>query len=345
MGNFGNLKKDSIIKVFNTVLDKVRPTRTELSSVTGLSFVTVSKICDELISLEILKQSFTTDRSAARRSRILNVKFKYWIGIYTFEHDLFTFNICDLSLRCIHTFSYIPTNDIFIDDSVKRFIKFAESYGLKKTKNRICCGTGILVNGKYDPNRDTVSSSIPHFSSVYLKKLFSSKTFGTVPCISSLYESYCKEAQQDLNTDERVLALFLNKNDLKCTYFDRSSENKISINDLGILSAGNKSNKTLNKLCESSPDPDAFFPRLADIIFTLMNTVKVTKITVSGNLYTRMDAVESVLKKNLFFITDRHSIIPPKIESIPLRTIAVKNIAREIRNRWFITHILEEDSM
>lgn len=343
--HFGKLKKDNIISVYNTVLDKVRSTRTDLSSATGLSFVTVSKICDELISLEILMQSFTTDISAERRSRVLSVKFKYWIGIYTFEPDLFTFNICDLSLRCIHTFSYIPATDIFIDDSVKRFIKFAENFGKQKAKNCICCGTGILVPGEYNKKNDTVSTSaIPHFNSIYIRKLFENRTFGTTPIIRSLYQSYCLKERETLKSDDKVLALFLNKNDLKSTYFQRFSDDTVSFNELGILSVcDDKSNITLNKLCESSPDPEIFFPRLADIIFTLMNTVKVTKITLSGNLYTRMDAVESVLKKHVSLICNQHSMIPPEIENINLRNIAVKNIAREIRNSWFITNILEED--
>ncbi len=342
---FGALKKDNIISVFNASLDKIRTSRTELSSITDLSFVTVSKICDELISLDILKQSFTTDKSAIRRSRILNVKFKYYIGVYTFEPDLFTFSICDLSLRCIHTFSYIPANDIFIDDSVRKFIKFAENFGKQKARNCICCATGILVPGEYDPDRDTVRNSpIPHFSSIYIKQIFEGKTFDTAPVIRSMYTSYCMEAQKDISDEDKVFALFLNKNDLKSAYFDISTEKNISLNNTGILTVCDNSNYTLGKICETSPDPSILFPRLADIIFTLMNTVKVTKITLSGSLYTRMDAASSVLNNELSRLCNKHSIIPPEICNINIRSIAMKNIAREIRNKWFIEKILEEDS-
>ena len=344
--HFGKIKKDSVIKVYNTVLDRVRSTRTELSSLTGLSYVTVSKICDGLLSLDILKQSFTTDRSAIRRSRVISVKSKYWIGIYTFEPELFTFNICDLSLRIIHTFNYIPANDIFVDDTVNRFIKCAENFAKQKARNRICCGTGILVPGEYNYESDTVqASSIPHFNSIYLKKLFQGKTFDTLPTISSLYTSYSREIQKTLEKEDKILALYLNKGDLKCTYFDNHTSNNIHLNNMGILPCGDNSKKSLNVLCETPPDPSILFPRLADIIFTLMNTVKITKVTLNGNLYTRMDAAESVLKNNLHLICDQYSIIPPNINTINVRAYAIKNIAREIRNIWFTEKILEEDSL
>ncbi len=341
---FGKIKRDSIIKVYNTALDQVRTTRTVLSSMTDLSFVTVSKICDELLALNILKQSFTTDKAAVRRSRVLSVKNKYYIGIYTLEPELFTFNICDLSLRILHTFSYIPSDDIFIDDAVKRFFKFASGFEKAKARNCICCGTGILVPGNYDPENDTVSSSpIPHFNSVHIGKLFSDKAFGTIPVIRSIYFAFCKEAQLEIDNDDRVLSLFINKGDLKSAYFTKNSDENTSLSDIGALSVSNTNEKSLNRLCKQSPDPSDLFPRLADIIFTLMNTVKVTRIILNGNLYTRMDAAASVLSKELSLLCNKRSVIPPAISNVNIREKAVKNIAREIRNLWFCEKILEED--
>ena len=339
---FKNLRRDNIISIFNSSLDKVRTTRTELSEITNLSFVTVSKVSDALLDLGILKQSFTTDKSASRRSRVLSVKFKYWIGVYIFEPDIFTFNICNLSLRCIYIYRFYPDDDIFFDDCIKRFIISAEIFACEKVKTEYCCGTGILVPGEYNKTKDTVPQSpIRHFGSVFISDIFKGRTFGTKPVIFSLYRAYAEATRSLSSEEERILCLFLNKEHLSCTYLRCGDNTPVHFSDFGILSP--LGNTTLKKISSSVPDPQPFFTKLADIVFTLVNTVGVTKVTVDGSLYSRIDAVSKVLSDHLTFVCNKHSMIPPQVTVANVRENAMRYIAQRIRTEWFSEKILQED--
>lgn len=342
---FAKLKADNIINVFQCALKEVRTTRTEISRITGLSYVTVDKVCNALIELDILSQSFTKDSSAQRRSRILSVKLRNWIGVYVFEPDAFTFNIFDLSLRCIYSHKHIPSYeaDVFLDDHIKRFLDAS----LRSIKGRVngscCCGVGILVPGNYDESKDSVTdASVPHFNSIKIREAFREYTFGCEPLILSVYSAYAKYVSSESQIDEHTLCLFLDKARLGCAYVIGKNDCSVRIKDIGILSPLDRTD--LKSLSKRPPDPDIFFAKLSDIIFTIMNTAGIDKVTVSGSLYSEKEIVALVLSECLSRICQDHFMIPPPVVCADIRTDGGRFISREIRTRWFLSKIVGEDS-
>ncbi len=340
---FGNVKKASVLNVFYNSLSKTSTTRSALSDETGLSFVTTSKITDALVELGILKQSHTYDRIQKRRSRVLSVKHNYWIGVYTISKDFYKFQILTLDLKCIHSFKFIPENSVFIDESIKMFFKRSELFALKHVKEHFCVGCAVLVPGKYDSELDSIiDSEIPHLNSARLSSTIQKYTFGKTPCISSVYTAYTDELKYNLVDDESVFALFLNQQSIKSAYVCSKTVSEIPVSNIGNLKSS--SQKSLDSFTKNKPDPDLFFNDISEIIFTLYHTIPITKITLSGSLYSRLEDSAKVLQDYLTIKFNEIGKIPPPVSSIDCEKYAAISISREIRNNWFVKDIMGENS-
>lgn len=70
---FGSLKPDSVIDIFNAAVSASKLTRAELAERCGLSVMTVGKAADALVSLRVLRQGLSGSSSSGRRSRVLSV--------------------------------------------------------------------------------------------------------------------------------------------------------------------------------------------------------------------------------------------------------------------------------
>ena len=56
---FGSLKPDSVIDIFNAAVSASKLTRAELAERCGLSVMTVGKAADALVSLRVLRQGLS----------------------------------------------------------------------------------------------------------------------------------------------------------------------------------------------------------------------------------------------------------------------------------------------
>lgn len=337
--HFGTLRSENILKVFNTALDLKKTTRTDLEKRTGLSFVTVSKIVDALVEADILKQSYTTDPIQTRKSRLINTKTYYWTGVYSFDSSLFKFSILDLSSRCIDEFTYVPSKELFIDDSVRDFLKKSVAFTKKVKKKHPCIGTAVLFCGFYDQeNESVISSDIPHFRSVNIKQLISEYSFGTETYIRSVFNEYICMKKEGLSDDNNIFSLFLNKGNILSSYITNSDNRTITLANTGMMEA--YKSKSINKITAIPPEPTMFFERITDILFTLLHTVPISEITVCGNLYSRVDATAKVLQKHLLSKCEKVGIIAPMVTGEDMFTLAAQHISREIRTDW-LKNIIE----
>ncbi|MBQ4067047.1 MAG: hypothetical protein IJD22_05335 [Clostridia bacterium] len=330
------LNKDKLWTVFNAALERKNTTRTVIAEDTGLSFVTAGKIADALVECGIMKQSYSNKSALVKKhARLLSAKFLYWTGVYLITPQRFFFYICDLSFRVINTFSIKPEDSIFTDDVLRAFLKRTDKFIAKHAKTDKCCGIGILLPDEYDESSDkTVTSSLPHLKAVKIKKLFSGFTYSENIIVRTYYTSFSQEIHRSLDTNEQAYSLFLNKGCIKATYISGNYRESYTEMDLGgIKSSGGKS---FSRLCRSAPDPTVFFPALSDTLRTLILTVPIKRIIVSGNLYSSIDAVKDVLTNYLSESCADYSVVIPKIISADLYALSVRSISREIRNSWFL---------
>ena len=77
------------------------------------------------------------------------------------------------------------------------------------------------------------------------------------------------------------------------------------------------------------------------MLYMLISTVRVTKITVCDMLYSNPDTVCAVIK-NIMIEKYSNRIPIPKIEPTDISKDSIRFNSREIRNRWFFEKILTD---
>lgn len=339
------MKRDSVISVFNAVIDRKNTSRTVISEDTGLSYVTVGKIVDAFIEEDIFKQSFT-NRCALlkRKSMLVSAKPKYWIGVYTIRSDKFTFSVYDMNSVCMRAFVHKPEESIFIDDLIRDFIIRVEKFVNEFFYISDCCGISVLVPGNYDPKTDRVTDSeISHLCTVRIKEFFSKYTFGHVPHVASLYTSFAMEISRTLPDDRCALTVFLDKNCIKTAYAVADRNGRMYVKDIGLLQATVA--RRFSSIVKVVPQPEPLFEGLSDLIFVLMNTLHITDIVIAGYLYKNFQAVPPVLLEYIEKLCAPERLPVPEIRTADLNTLAKDNISREMWRRWLLDTVLYEDNV
>ena len=341
---FDNVRSEHILSILNYILEHSPDSRVRIADATGLSFVTVGKVCDTLVDINILKQATTRDSRARRKTRLLYAKPFYWLGIYTIAKDRFRFNIFDLSLKCVRTYTYIPEDSVFADSQLCDFFRSASEFAIfHKFKSDRCIATAVMVPGEYSAYRDRATCDFfPHLDSIRLKETLREYSFGTEPSVVTESSVSISAIRNELSDGQNVFALFLNKGCIQGAYITPDTLPHSSLADTGLIKG--RDNLTLNTVSRITPDPDKFFESLSDVIFTLSNTVPLSKIIVCGNIYSDINCCATVLHDALFDKYSSFGLIPPDVLPYDPNKISEKAISREIRNRWFCREILKEDS-
>jgi len=336
-----NMKKDSVLRVFDTVIDKRNTTRTVLHEETGLSFVTVSKICDELINSMILRQSFSNKYSfIERRSRLLSVRQSHWIGVYVIHPNKFTFSILDLTGKCKKEFIDYPRSTLSTREKLTDFLSHAEGFIKRNAKIKNCIGFGILTPGDYDPESDRVADSIiPDFDKILIKETFSQYTFGIDLTVKSLFSAFAEEAKHHITVNDHTLVIFLNKGSLYTAYITPDNNTKIHVKNLAPFWI--RGDTSFSHLIQSVPEPETLFHGLASVVFTLLHTVQLSNVIITGYLYKHTDSVPLVLKKYIIDLCIPQQMKVPNVSTADLDSTAHRNITREIGRQWFLNTVLE----
>lgn len=334
-----SIKADTVKKVFLASLDRSSTSRTALSNDTGLSYVTVDRAVEFLLQENILKQSYSSKSAVIeRRSRMLSPKLHHWIAVYEILPDRFSFYMVDIALRAFKSFSYKPEDSIFIDDLLRQLISKSCSFAKKFARTESCIGSAILLCGDYDPLTDKASASpIYHLPAVKIKEFFSENGFNSVIDVYSVYSAFAKAQRESITKDEAVYSLFFDKGSLHSSYI--LPNGTIHIKDLSYLPIS--SGSTFARVMKMIPDPDLIFPDLCNMLYMLISTIRVTKITVCDMLYSNPDTVCAVIK-NIMIEKYSNRIPIPKIEPTDISKDSIRFISREIRNRWFFEKILTD---
>ena len=202
-----------------------------------------------------------------------------------------------------------------------------------------CCGTGILVPGIYDPEKDTVSMSpINHIGALNIKQFFTPYSFGCEPYILSSYSAFAGEIGRCAESNQKFYCLFLGENTILSSYVTESYVSDIK--SLGVLKTAN--NKKFEKIVSRVPQPEDLFYDLCDHLFNIMNSISIDAIPVCDLLYNNAKAVSSVMKSILYHKFEFERIPISEIVPYELSENSVKFISREIRDRWFCEKILAD---
>lgn len=335
-----SMNPDTLYKVFETALSQKRTTRAELSDLCSLSAMTTGRAADFLVENDILRQSKTVDSSYKRRSKVLFIKQKYFIGIYTIAPEGLFLHLCDLSLKPLHIFSRPLSNNIFIDDTINDFLKSA-SYFAESTLNcNNICAVGVLIPGEYDKERDKViNSPIPHIGALRIADLFGKYSFGKPLFIDSLYSTFAEGIKAERCINESVLSLIMSRSYLATAYISHSDNRPAVYKSISLLK-GQKGRPFATKI-DRAPDPDPFFDDIANIIFILTTALPCSALFISGELYSNLYAVTEVLSDKLKPKYEQAEASHLKIFERDLISSSVYQYAKHLRKHWFYNNFIK----
>ncbi len=334
-------KADTVYSIFKASLSTDKTTRTEISNSTALSFVTVSKVVDHLIDQNILKQTYTNDKCAKRRSNILSVKQYHWIAVYHLSPDKFTFSAYDLSLTPIASFAQSTDRSIFIDDCLNSFIRDSHSFMKnQKLHTERCIGTGVIVPGIYDKDNDKISADADtHLNGIHIREFFTDSIFADRLIILNECNALANSVQNGMTRDDRILTVFLHKYAFLTGYIaDREAETT-DIKNFGILKTAN--GKSIKDAALRSLDTDTVFEELSKILMTLISTIPITKITICSSIYANSESVTEMIRKMLWKSCEEYLIMPPEVMHGECVDLSGKGIASAIRKDWFFADLLK----
>jgi len=335
-----SMNPDTLFKVFETALSQKRTTRTNLADLCSLSAMTTGRAADFLVENDVLRQSNTVDSSYKRRSKVLFVKQKYFIGIYTIAPEGLFFHLCDLSLKPVYSFNRSLGDSIFIDETVNDFLKSAVSFANSKINTNNLCAIGVLVSGEYDKEKDAViNSPIPHFAALRIANIFSNYSFGKPVYISSLYSTFAESIKEDLSDSDAVLSLIMSRSYLATAYISHSDSRCAAYKNISRLSGRN--GRPFSSKIQFAPDPDPFLDDIADIILTITASLPCSGICISGGLYTSLFAVIGVISEKLKPKYERIEATAPNLFEKNLIDNAVKQCSKSIRKQWFYNNLIK----
>lgn len=166
-----SIKYESIKAIFTSIADSEKISRAEISEKTGLSLVTIGKIADALLDLDIISQVKEVRPQAGRRAGMLSVNENKFALILDFTSYEFRYAVLDLRLSMTEKSQYQYRNELTFEENLGCFL--AETKAAIDTKLSLenCFGIGIAVSGPYNSDSDRViSSRVPELCTISLER-------------------------------------------------------------------------------------------------------------------------------------------------------------------------------
>lgn len=181
-----SIKWDSVRSIFNIIAEKDAVSRAEISEKTALSLVTVGKVADALLDMNIICQAKEIKNCAGRRAGLLSVNENNFSVILDLTRRCFWGVMLNLRFNFMEKilFSYNP--EFSYIENLQAFLAEVSRNITKNHDITNCCGIGVSVPSTYNPLTDTVESSkICELNSVKLREMIRKYFSGLPICIDS----------------------------------------------------------------------------------------------------------------------------------------------------------------
>ncbi len=182
-----SIKWESIRSIFNIIAEQDTVSRAALSEETGLSLVTVGKVADALLGMNIVRQVKEAKPGAGRRAGILNINDGCYCIILELSPHGFYAIVMNLKFQFLEKIQYTGDANRTYKEDLLAFFNRVSLTVTEKYELDDCFGIGVSVPGFYNPETDTVSSrdADSALSKIRLRETLE-MYFGTLPlCIDS----------------------------------------------------------------------------------------------------------------------------------------------------------------
>lgn len=153
-----SIKCESIKSIFTTIADADKITRAEISAATDLSLVTIGKVADALLDMNIVCQVKEVKPHAGRRAGQLTVNPDMFAVIIDMTSYNFRLSILNLRLDLIDKSMYTYDETRCFDDNFTIFMNDTYSFIRRRYNIDNCIGIGISSPGPYNKGDDRINT-------------------------------------------------------------------------------------------------------------------------------------------------------------------------------------------
>lgn len=165
-----SIKYESIKAIFTSIADSEKISRAAIAEKTNLSLVTVGKIADALLDLNVISQVKEIKPQAGRRAGLLSVnenKFALILDITSYD---FQIAVLDLRLSLVEHNRYTYKPNLAYVDNLHTFIAESIVFLNRLFDMDNCFGVAVALPGPYHSETDSVSADrIPELSSIQIR--------------------------------------------------------------------------------------------------------------------------------------------------------------------------------
>lgn len=188
--NLRSIRWESIKAVFLSIARSEKISRADISAETDLSLMTVGKVADALMDIQVIEQCKESKNSAGRRAGLLSIKKSIYSVILDLTSKNFSCCIMDLRLNPVDQMPYSYVDSMSLRDNLDRFLQNVSSFLSREMESNDCIGIGLAVPGTYIPQTNrTNCRDFPELDTLDLTETVSRYFPDTPILIESAYSA------------------------------------------------------------------------------------------------------------------------------------------------------------
>ncbi len=298
-----SIKCESIKSIFASIADAEKISRAEISSKTDLSLVTVGKVADALLDMNIVCQVKEVKPQAGRRAGLLGVNpDKYAVVLDLTSYDL-RVSFLNLRLQLVEKYVFENRPRKSYDENLHYFLSEVSGYINRRYSWSDCFGVGVSCPGPYNATTDKISTNrIPELGQYNIKEVLS-HYFKNVPFLidSHVHAAARSNMLHIGNYDTKTIVYWYVGCHTVCGAFMVNGE-IIPGRDHLACDFGkmiDQTNMTVEERLMASKDPESFAKSLAHPMHDILRILNPHTVIIEFDIPVAYDDILPLLQKNL----------------------------------------------
>jgi len=169
--NLKTIKWESVKSIFGAITGAEQISRAQISEITGLSLVTVGKVADALLDMDIITQEKQIKVTAGRRAGLLAINKEKFVLVLDLSSRVFRFSVLNLNLELQEKIRHTYDDNYFFEENLQSFLSETALHMFQNYDMNNCFGIGVSLPGRYDNQKDVVTGGrIPEIEQMHIRE-------------------------------------------------------------------------------------------------------------------------------------------------------------------------------
>ncbi|MBO4264930.1 MAG: ROK family protein [Clostridia bacterium] len=338
-----SIKKDSIRRIFASICSLGKTSRAAIATSTDLSLMTVGKVVDEFLELDVVCEQKEIKSVAGRKAGLVELNKNKFALVIDLTDKNFKMAVLDSALNTTDTLEYEYNNDCYCEENFCIFMKNVKIFTLRNVDMKNCMGVGLLVPGEYLEEEDkTESFSFPELSGVKIKKTAEEILKCDVCFVKNNIRSAAKSNALEFDNYRDIAISYIHIDSLISGAYLCGGEfvgsNVATAGTFGRCACSD--NKPLNSIFSDKKSTAKAVDELAKIIYNLFWTVS-PDVVIVDNKRPYSGSISDDLKKSLYCLLPIGNYkLPDIVEANAEIKHSHRGMARDIREHWLDSLIM-----